>query len=225
MSGCSTLFISCVSALKREPIVQRSPRGKKVHELLCHIEEMCEKVCVTNFAMHLITRLHACLVAGEKRRLPSAAQGCVWSSFHEVRNSVALNRVWSSFMTELKAPEPCRVESHLTLQLLVDRVFKKMLKNKADAVEQLENTASDVAPLTVREKSAIRYMAGYVGVKLLKRYEKPSTNPQVQLKCTLFVRVLKGMSAADQPTTVESLSDYTRLWTKLTVEASNRDTS
>ena len=54
-------------------------------------------------------------------------------------------------MTELKAPEPCRVESHLTLQLLVDRAFKKMLKNKADAVEQLENTTCDVAPLTVRE--------------------------------------------------------------------------
>ena len=42
-SGCTTLFLSCVSALKREPIIQRSPRGKRVHELLCY---MYEEVCV-----------------------------------------------------------------------------------------------------------------------------------------------------------------------------------
>ena len=30
----------------------------------------------------------------------------------------------------------CRVESQLALQLLMDRVLKKMLKNKADAIEQ-----------------------------------------------------------------------------------------
>ena len=62
---------------------------------------------------------------------------------------------------------------------------------------------------------AIRCMTGYVAVKLLKQYEKLSTHPQVHVKQTLFVRVLKGMSAAGQPTTVESLSDYTRLWTEL----------
>ena len=142
-----------------------------------------------------------------------AVQGCVWSSFHKLRNSDGINQVWTAFMTVLKAPEPCQVESQLALQLLMDWVLKKMLKNKADAIEQ--PSSSEVVPLTIREKSAIRYMAGYVAVKLLKRYEKPSTHPQVNEKRKFFIRVLKGMSAADQPIAVESLSDYTHLWSEL----------
>ncbi len=42
--GCTTLFLSCVSALQKEPIIQRSPRGKKVHELLRYVEEKREEV-------------------------------------------------------------------------------------------------------------------------------------------------------------------------------------
>ena len=84
-----------------------------------------------------------------------------------------------------------------------------MLKNKADAVE-LPNS-SEVIP--IREKSVIRYMAGYVAVKL--RYGKPSTHPQVNENHKFFNWVLKGMNAADQRIRVESLSDYTCLWSEL----------
>lgn len=44
MPYLTTLFIGCVSAVERDPIILPSPRGKKVCELLCHIEEICEKV-------------------------------------------------------------------------------------------------------------------------------------------------------------------------------------
>ena len=74
---------------------------------------------------------------------------------------------------------------------------------------------SPITPLTMLERSAIRYMAGYVAIKLLKRYGKPSTHPKVQRKHELFVRVLKGMRATHQPDAVETLSDYTRLWMEL----------
>ena len=170
--GCTTLFLSCVSALQKEPIIQRSPRGKKVHELLRYVEEKREEVCVTEVALFLVTKLYACLVCGDKYKLPSVALGCMWSSFHKVRNNDAVSRVWSTFITTIKAPEACCLESHLALQLLMDRVLKKMIENKAKAVKQLSSVA--VAPLTIREKSAMRYMAGYVAVKLLKRYKKPS---------------------------------------------------
>ena len=66
---------------------------------------------------------------GEAQATVSCA-GCVWSSFHKLRNSDSINQVWTAFMTVLKAPEPCQVESQLALQLLMDWVLKKMLKNK-----------------------------------------------------------------------------------------------
>ena len=86
---------------------------------------------MTEIAVSLVTKLHTCIISGERRRLPSAVQGCVWSSFHKLRNSDGINQVWTAFMTVLKPPEPCQVESQLALQLLMDRVLKKMLKNKA----------------------------------------------------------------------------------------------
>ena len=212
-AGCTTLFLTCVSALQREPVVQRSPRGKIVHKLLRYVEEKCEEICMAEISLFLVTKLHTCVVSGDRHKLPSAAQGCMWNSFHKVRNSDEVNRVWSTFITTIKTPEPFCLESRLALQLLLDRLLKKMIENKAKAVDQRSSVA--VAPLTIREKSAIRYMAGYIAVKLLKRYKKPSTHPQVHLKRKFFIRVLRGMSVADQPTTIETLDDYTRLWSEL----------
>ena len=42
---------------------------------------------MTEIAVSLVTKFHTCIISGEKRRLPSAVQGCVWSSFHKLRNS------------------------------------------------------------------------------------------------------------------------------------------
>ena len=60
-------------------------------------------------------------------------------------------------------------------------------------------------------------MARYVAVKLLKRYRSPTptSHPLLQEKHKLFTRVLKGMTAADQPYSAGSVSDYTRLWSEL----------
>ena len=86
-------------------------------------------------------------------------------------------------MIELDSPETRRVESQLALQLLMDRVLKKMLENKASAVAV--NDGEPVAPLTMREQSAIRYMAGYVTFKLLWEAINPSAGAiEMQLFCS-----------------------------------------
>jgi len=88
-----------------------------------------------------------------------------------------------------------------------------MLEKKAK--EHSQRVTCKGTTLTIREKSAIRYVAGYVAVTLLKRYRKPSSNPEVQLKRDLFVSVLRRMSAEHQPESVDSLADYSRLWSEL----------
>ena len=89
-----------------------------------------------------------------------------------------------------------------------------MLENKANSVRKVINSESNSA-LTNLEKSAVRYMAGYVAITLLKRYRKPSASPEVQLKHKLFIAVLGRMSADNQPESVDSLEDYSRLWSEL----------
>ena len=49
--------------------------------------------------------------------------------------------------------------------------------------------------------------AGYVAVTLLKQYQKPSPNPEVTLKRRLFVSVLRGMCAENQPESADFLTD------------------
>ena len=51
-------------------------------------------------------------------------------------------------------------------------------------------------------------MAGFVTVKLLKRFKKPSKNPLVQHKRQLFVQVLTSMRASGQPGDPDNVLDY-----------------
>ena len=107
--------------------------------------------------------------------------------------------------------ESCRQESELALQLLFDRILKKLLHNKAAAKKQSTAGTQDdsVRPLTAMESNAVRYMSGYVAVSL---YRKPTKQSQVKVKQALFVRVLSRMKAVDQPGEPDSVLDYTRLW-------------
>ena len=61
------------------------------------------------------------------------------------------------------------------------------------------------------ESNAIRYMAGFVAVKLLKKFKKPSKNPQVEHRHHLFVHVLALMQVLDQPGEPETVEDYSTL--------------
>ena len=58
-------------------------------------------------------------------------------------------------------------------------------------------------------------MAGYVAVKLKKKYKKTSKHAEVAEKRELFVKVLSGMEADQQLDGVDSIESYTRTWTQM----------
>ena len=80
--------------------------------------------------------------------------------------------MWGVFVSKYIA-ESCHHESELALQLLFDRLLKKLLHNKAAAKKLELSTAGtpddSVRPLTAVESSAIRYMSRYVAVSLLRK--------------------------------------------------------
>ena len=213
LGGCgySTFLQTCVECLKQEKIVKCSPRGKKTQELLGYVEHM-ELGQLTDISMYLIQKINDCILVGSKRKLPSSARGDTWSAFHKLRCDDGIRQRWKSFITTY-IPETHHQEYQLVLQLLMDRILKKLLYNKAKSSTIPQ--AKSVQPLNSRELNAIRYMAGYVAIMLLKRYKSPTKHPQLKQKYELFDQVLGGMKAADQPEDVNSLSDYTRLWTDL----------
>ena len=111
----------------------------------------------------------------------------MWNSFHKLRYKSTVKHMWNSSMLKLQAPS---CESELTLLLLLNTGIRKMLRNKSSA-NMLSGATAEQAYLTDREKNAVRYIADYVVVTLLKRYKKHSKDDKVCLKRKLFVSILK----------------------------------
>ena len=129
--GYTDFFLACVSSLKAEELIRRSPRGKRVGLLLDELNRI-EVEKVAEIAISLISKASGCIISGYKHKLPSAAQSSVWSTFHQLRGSQEMKQIWGVFVSS-HLPESCRQESELALQLLLDRLLKKLLHSKADA--------------------------------------------------------------------------------------------
>lgn len=119
---------------------------------------------------------------------------------------------WNAFIAR-KVPQSHQQEPRLALQLLLDRMLKRCIQNVAQGQHHTLSASSSSKPLTAIETNAVRYMAGYVAVSLLKRYSKPTKQAQLKIKRKYFVQ---GMKAADQPEMVgDSVLDYSRVWSDL----------
>jgi len=177
-------------------------------EVIDKLETIKSDIALTNDCTYLVSQLHTCVAASDQCKVPSTAKGHTWSSFHKLRNGSEISRVWQTLNIQREA------ESHLRLQLVVDRLLKQLISNRVKA-QQTTTTPKSYA-LNKREKNAVRYMAGYVAVSLLKRFKKKSKNKHVQLKQDLFVPVLRSMRAEQQPSSVSSIKEYTQVWSDLT---------
>ena len=102
--------------------MKQSPRGKKVIPLLIYIEQQ-DQDHVTDFAVFLVAKLNVCICSGKKYRFPSASHGCIWSAFHELRNSAEVKDRWMKVMSVAKIPMFLQKESQFALQMLMDRIM------------------------------------------------------------------------------------------------------
>ena len=66
--GYTDCFLACVSSLKSEELIKRSPRGKIVGLLLEEINKI-EVERVTEMAILLISQASSCISSGNTRRL------------------------------------------------------------------------------------------------------------------------------------------------------------
>ena len=136
-----------MSSLETEELIRRSPRGKRVGLLLDEVNKI-EVEKVVQMAILLSSKAASgCIVSGYKHKLPSAAQSSMWSTFHQLRVSQEMKQIWVVFVST-HLPESCRQESELALQLLLDRLLKKLLHNKADATKQSKLTSSKLSQAT-----------------------------------------------------------------------------
>ncbi len=175
------------------------------------VERKCER-----YVTELVQIMNTCLSASQIHHLPAAVRGKIWTEFHRTRCSPETKRIWEHLISEI--PEAHFEQHQLAMQLLLDRILKQLIKSKADKkLYGLSSTQANVQtqPLTTLESNAVRYMAGYVAVSLLKKYRKPSKNIKVQEKRSLFVKVLSQMKCTNQPGEPTTAYEYSKLWSEL----------
>ena len=112
--GYMDCFLSCVSSLKTEDLIRRSPRGKRVGLLLDEISRI-EAERVVEMAILLITQASHCISSGNKHKLPSAAQASVWSTFHQCRRSQEMKQVCGMFVCKYIAESLSHPDMSLNL--------------------------------------------------------------------------------------------------------------
>ena len=214
------LFLTTLRALKSEEHVTGSERGHHVIALITFIleQESERNGTVSEFAAYVCTCLSDILAnIKHTHTLPSSIMSKMWGKFHEFRFNPTLHQYWALYLERVQVPQSIKQESTLVLQLLVDRLFKRIVKNEAQPVGSSQTAAPSNQPvvLTVREENAIRYMAGYVATKLKKKFQKRTKHPELQKKRNLFVQVLKSMEADHQMDGIECVGDYTTEWKEL----------
>ena len=172
--------------------------------------KMLEEIDTTGIASSLVALVDKCVQASRRKKLPSAVTACLLSTFHKRRGCQTTQTMWKTFL-------PSAEESVLCFQLILDNILKARLERMAADLECVSTPAHAVfvKPLTFTETNAVRYMAGFVAVKLLRRYRKPTRHQAVQVKRGLFVRVLGSMKADNQPGDPDTVLEYTKLWSEL----------
>ena len=163
------------------------------------LETMKSDIALTNVCTYLISQLCTWDCCRRPMQTPINSQ----------RTRGHPSTIWGVWQTHNIQPE---AESHLCLQLIVDRLLKQLISNRVKA--QRTTTTPKSYALNKREKNAVCCMAGYVAVSLLKRFKKWK-NKHVQLKRDLFVPVLRSMRAEQQPSSLSSIEEYTQVWSDL----------
>ena len=66
--------------------------------MLDYLETSMIEDDVVEIATMLLSRLNQCINIGSKYKLPSVAQGAMWSAFHQLQQDLQLKKSWNAFI-------------------------------------------------------------------------------------------------------------------------------
>ena len=199
------MFLGVVEKLKNEDVLQ-STTGPQIKEVLKHVQKFKDNPTFADMIVKLGSQVEDCLPTEDC--LPSSS-GRMWSTFHQFRVSETAIDAWRRFMVQtVPHPQLLAHASNLCFQLVIDRVLKCMIEMRKNKL----STSKPKIKLSVREENVIYYMSGFVAVKLIKKYQHSSSNPELSSKCSYFVGVLREMKAEEQPLCNDTMVDYSRTW-------------
>ena len=156
-----------------------------------------------SFCGELLSTLRTCFSSLERCRGDLARDNAL-RRFHAIRLT-ELPTMWAALLVEMSLNSVCP----LLLQSVNRRVFEQLMIEHYDSMAASSSNAVAVAPpLNAEEENALRYVSGYVALKLMRKYEKEEGNKAMQ-----FMECLSNMAVEGEES---SFYNYTKEWIALT---------
>ena len=189
------------NALQLPELKMSSPRSQ---EMMLVFQEWSATVKDNSgFADRLVSLVvkHAFTPSMLKAKSVTTKYEKMWTGYHQLIISDELSSLWHGTVTHV---EKCQHFQHF-MQLVTRRVMDEAVKT-AFVCEAEESAFAQVQPLKAEEEQGLRYAAGYIPMKLKKKYEKcPSS-----ARALKYMECLKMMNE-EKGDDVEFLQ-YTTLW-------------
>ena len=141
--------------------------------------------------------------------------GELWRSFGGTRFAPEIKSAWDTLLATIQLSETVVAEADLTLQFLLDRLMKALIVHLTAVSSSVPEPSlqPSIQNLSMRGRNAVRYMAGYVVMKLTKQFRRRSKKDQE--KRAWFVAVLNTIKAENQALEgISTIEDYTTFWTE-----------
>ena len=206
---CQEFVYRVMKKMQSEEMLKVSCRGELALQILDIISQTsCGDF--TELCVCIVRTIEGCI--RESRGINSSiiTMEKLWRCYHQARFSESVKDKWEKVTGAIAMSSGMSSESDLTLQLLFDRCMKLFIAELKSSSSASSEHRKAVASLSAREKNAIRYMAGYVMIKLKKKFQRKLKKQRT--KHQLFVRILKQMKAPDVSKDISSLNDYSHLW-------------
>lgn len=156
------------------------------------------------FALNLMKMLEkcffGCISENAKCRSKYVQREKLWSAFHVLRLG-ELKKLWQNIFSKSGFPKL----SPFVYQQVNQHLFSDLVSCHIN--DKIDHNPVEIPPLTTDEETIVRYAAGYVPFKLLKKYEMKRSEEAVSVVECLSAMAINGEES--------NLLDYTRKWIAL----------
>ena len=165
------------------------------------------------YAQQLAEMVWPSITAGDEKNFTSAGYDMMWKTLHQLKLSEEYNTWWQqlcSMLTGFNFNEGSK-------QLLGQNFLRSYVECLIKARNTVDGSQHDMTPvdktvaLTEEEQKALRYVAGYVPVVLIKHFKRYPSNTAAQVYIDLLSQ-WKVDCDYEQTETDQSLLEYTKSW-------------
>ena len=193
----TTILENVLHRIREEKLIVNATKGPQVIAITEALLRGLKSAEVSNFNSSMVEQIQACLKANKNGRVVLSK---MWRGFHLLRLSTATLSLWENCIRICHLAEDVVSASGMTLQI----VLKRMMQN---VIKQLTKSSVSTTPshhigleLSMKDLDVIRYVAGYVILKMKKKFSNQAS----------FINAL--LDTTHEYCNVDTIQDYSRVW-------------